>query len=58
MRRKVVDTVELPLVVGVDGSHHSLQAVDWAVDAAARGRLRERRRSARPCVRPMKPYRP
>ncbi|WP_432253845.1 universal stress protein [Streptomyces sp. HNM1019] len=28
--------MELPLVVGVDGSHHSLQAVDWAVDAAAR----------------------
>ncbi len=28
--------MDLPLVVGVDGSHHSLQAVDWAVDAAAR----------------------
>jgi len=28
--------VDLPLVVGVDGSESSLQAVDWAVDAAAR----------------------
>lgn len=29
-------TVELPLVVGVDGSDSSLEAVDWAVDEAAR----------------------
>jgi nucleotide-binding universal stress UspA family protein len=29
-------TMELPLVVGVDGSDSSLQAVDWAVDEAAR----------------------
>lgn len=29
-------TMELPLVVGVDGSESSLQAVDWAVDEAAR----------------------
>ncbi len=29
-------TVELPLVVGVDGSDYSLEAVDWAVDEAAR----------------------
>ncbi|MFF8190988.1 universal stress protein [Streptomyces bobili] len=28
--------MELPLVVGVDGSDSSLQAVDWAVDEAAR----------------------
>ncbi|MDQ0958137.1 nucleotide-binding universal stress UspA family protein [Streptomyces sp. B4I13] len=28
--------MELPLVVGVDGSESSLQAVDWAVDEAAR----------------------
>ncbi|MGY1577801.1 universal stress protein [Streptomyces sp. MN13] len=28
--------MELPLVVGVDGSEPSLQAVDWAVDEAAR----------------------
>lgn len=28
--------MELPLVVGVDGSDSSLQAVDWAVDKAAR----------------------
>ncbi|WNE94759.1 universal stress protein [Streptomyces luomodiensis] len=28
--------MEHPLVVGVDGSHHSLRAVDWAVAAAAR----------------------
>ncbi|MET7935598.1 universal stress protein [Streptomyces sp. NPDC005322] len=28
--------MELPLVVGVDGSQSSLQAVDWAVDEAAR----------------------
>ncbi len=29
-------TVKLPLVVGVDGSGSSLEAVDWAVDEAAR----------------------
>lgn len=29
-------TVEYPLVVGVDGSDSSLEAVDWAVDEAAR----------------------
>ncbi|MGW1024616.1 universal stress protein [Streptomyces sp. NPDC002577] len=28
--------MELPLVVGVDGSESSLQAIDWAVDEAAR----------------------
>ncbi|MFE1794890.1 universal stress protein [Streptomyces sp. NPDC059517] len=28
--------MELPLVVGVDGSESSLQAMDWAVDEAAR----------------------
>lgn len=28
--------MELPLVVGVDGSPHSLRATDWAVDQAAR----------------------
>ncbi len=32
-------TVELPLVVGVDGSDSSLEAVDWAADEAARLRL-------------------
>ncbi|MFE5124790.1 universal stress protein [Streptomyces sp. NPDC056669] len=31
-----METADLPLVVGVDGSHYSLQAVDWAVAAAAR----------------------
>ncbi len=34
--RKAVVTVRLPLVVGVDGSGSSLEAVDWAVDEAAR----------------------
>lgn len=29
-------TMELPMVVGVDGSDSSLQAIDWAVDEAAR----------------------
>lgn len=33
---KVGVTVELPLVVGVDGSDSSLEAVDWAADEAAR----------------------
>lgn len=28
--------MELPLIVGVEGSDPSLRAVDWAVDAAAR----------------------
>jgi hypothetical protein len=28
--------MELPLVVGVDGSDSSLTAVDWATDEAAR----------------------
>ena len=28
--------MELPLIVGVDGSDSSLQAIDWAVDEAAR----------------------
>jgi nucleotide-binding universal stress UspA family protein len=31
--------MELPLIVGVDGSQASLQAVDWAVDEAARREL-------------------
>ncbi|NUS27867.1 MAG: universal stress protein [Streptomyces sp.] len=31
-----METMELPLVVGVDGSDSSLLAVDWAVDEAAR----------------------
>ncbi|WP_405625874.1 universal stress protein [Streptomyces sp. NBC_00016] len=31
--------MERPLVVGVDGSDSSLEAVDWAVDEAARHRL-------------------
>ena len=35
-RRKAVERMELPLVVGVDGSAPSLTAVDWAVDEAAR----------------------
>lgn len=34
--RKAVVTVKLPLVVGVDGSGSSMEAVDWAVDEAAR----------------------
>ncbi|MEU9959762.1 universal stress protein [Streptomyces sp. NPDC050982] len=33
---KVVGTMVLPLVVGVDGSELSLHAVDWAVDEAVR----------------------
>ncbi|MGQ4481609.1 universal stress protein [Streptomyces sp. SAS_276] len=36
VRRKAVGTMELPLVVGVDGSAPSLLAVDWTVDEAAR----------------------
>jgi len=34
--RKTVGKMELPLVVGVDGSDSSLLAVGWAVDEAAR----------------------
>src|SRR5690606_37136730 len=34
--RKAVVTMVLPLVVGVDGSDSSLEAVDWAVDEATR----------------------
>ncbi|MEU3447505.1 universal stress protein [Streptomyces thermolilacinus] len=34
--KKVVETMWLPLVVGVDGSASSLRALDWAVDEAAR----------------------
>ncbi|MFF7726491.1 universal stress protein [Streptomyces sp. NPDC008001] len=34
--------MELPLVVGVDGSAGSMLALDWAVDAAARRRARLR----------------
>ncbi|WP_431775559.1 universal stress protein [Streptomyces cucumeris] len=33
---EAVDTMSFPLVVGVDGSDASLQALDWAVDEAAR----------------------
>lgn len=33
---KAVETMWLPLVVGVDGSVSSLLALDWAVDEAAR----------------------
>ncbi|WP_373463394.1 universal stress protein [Streptomyces sp. B4I13] len=37
--RKGGGTMERPLVVGVDGSDSSLEAVDWAVDEARRHRL-------------------
>ncbi|WP_234047974.1 universal stress protein [Streptomyces liliifuscus] len=33
---KAVETMVLPIVVGVDGSEPSLHAVDWAVDEAVR----------------------
>ncbi|MEU8827953.1 universal stress protein [Streptomyces sp. NPDC048636] len=55
----------LPLVVGVDGSQSSLNAVDWAVDAAARhrvplrlvhGSLWERYEGMRPATDPDRPW--
>ncbi|QEU83945.1 universal stress protein [Streptomyces viridosporus] len=56
--------MELPLVVGVDGSDSSLQALDWAVDEAARhglpvrlvhASLWERYEAARPSLRTDRP---
>ncbi|QKV91119.1 universal stress protein [Streptomyces sp. NA02950] len=55
----------LPLVVGVDGSQSSLNAVDWAVDAASRhrvplrlvhGSLWERYEGIRPVTDPEHPW--
>ncbi|MFD8277886.1 universal stress protein [Streptomyces solisilvae] len=57
--------MELPLVVGVDGSHHSLHAVDWAVGAAARhgvplrlvhASLWERYEGVAPAADPRRPW--
>ncbi|PWI10183.1 universal stress protein [Streptomyces sp. NWU339] len=56
--------MQLPLVVGVDGSDSSLQALDWAVDEAARhglpvrlvhASLWERYEAARPSLRTDRP---
>lgn len=56
--------MELPLVVGVDGSESSLRAIDWAVDQAARhslplrlvnAALWERYEGARPSYTPERP---